>query len=65
MIFQILIELISKAIKQEPASIIREGGVINPEYNEELFQLCSIKTNAREFIRNLEDEEKEKQESGA
>ena len=28
--FSDVIELISKAIKQEPASIIREGGVINP-----------------------------------
>jgi len=58
--FSDVIELVSKAIRQEPASIIREGGVINPEYNEELFQLCSIKTNAREFIRNLEEEEKKK-----
>ncbi|MDD4878083.1 MAG: DNA mismatch repair protein MutS [Candidatus Nanoarchaeia archaeon] len=52
--------LISNAILQEPASLPREGGVINPEYSEELKQLCSIKSNAREFIRNLEEEERKK-----
>lgn len=58
--FTDIILLISKAIRPEPASVIRDGGVINPEYNEELLQLCSIKSNAREFIRNLEEEERKK-----
>ncbi|MDI6738548.1 MAG: DNA mismatch repair protein MutS [Nanoarchaeota archaeon] len=58
--FSEVVLLISRAIMQEPASLVRDGGVINPEYSEELKQLCSIKTNAREFIRNLEEEERKK-----
>ncbi|MBU2638788.1 MAG: DNA mismatch repair protein MutS [Nanoarchaeota archaeon] len=53
-------ELIKNAIKPEPAALIREGGVINPAYNKELEKLHSIKTNAKHFIRDLENEERKK-----
>ncbi len=54
------IELIRNAIRPEPAALIRDGGVINPSYNQELEMLHSIKSNAKQFIRDLEDEERKK-----
>lgn len=52
--------LIGSAIKEDSPIIIRDGGMINPEYNAELAELVDIKTNSKKFLRELEDREKEK-----
>jgi len=55
---QVLIALIQTAIKPEPASVLREGGVIADGFDAELDELRSIQTNCGEFLLKFEAEEK-------
>jgi DNA mismatch repair protein MutS len=55
-----VVKLIESAIKEDAPIIIRDGGIINPEYNLELAELVDIKINAKKYLRELEDREKEK-----
>ncbi|HII14697.1 MAG TPA: DNA mismatch repair protein MutS [Nanoarchaeota archaeon] len=58
--FSDVTDLVRASIREDCASIIREGGVIRPEYHPELSQLHMARTNAKEIIARLEDEERKK-----
>jgi DNA mismatch repair protein MutS len=51
--------LLIRAIKIEPALVIREGGVIAQGYDEELDTLRSLSTDASDFLAKLEMQERE------
>ncbi|TCO79783.1 DNA mismatch repair protein MutS [Marinisporobacter balticus] len=53
-------DLIEQSIKEEPPVTIKEGGIIEACYNEELDELRSIVTNSKVWIANLENNEKTK-----
>jgi len=53
-------ELISKAIKDEPALTLREGNVIRKGYNEELDKLSEIAYGGKGWILKLEEQEKKR-----
>lgn len=55
-----LIELIEKAIKDEPATLTNEGNIIKDGYSEELDQLKKISLKSKEYIANIEKEIREK-----
>jgi DNA mismatch repair protein MutS len=54
-----LIEL-TKAIKENPPVIIREGGVIADGYDADLDELRHLDSNASEFLAKLETDERER-----
>lgn len=56
--------LLSKAIVENPASIIREGGVIAEGFDDELDELRAISTNAGQFLIDLEARERERPRTG-
>lgn len=53
-------DLLARAIKDEPASVLREGGVIRDGYDAELDELRGIQSNAGEFLLALEARERER-----
>lgn len=55
-------QLLEKAITENPASLIREGGVIADGYDRELDELRKLNNDASEFL--LEFERVEKERSG-
>jgi len=50
--------LLEAAIKPEPASVLREGGVIADGYDTELDELRGIQTNCGQFLLDLEARER-------
>lgn len=52
-------DLLCRAVKEEPAVVIRNGGVIRDGYNEELDEIRSMSENSHAFLRDLEEREKE------
>jgi len=52
--------LLIRAIQPEPASVLREGGVIATGFDAELDELRSIQTNHGEFLLDFEAREKER-----
>jgi DNA mismatch repair protein MutS len=54
------IDLIARAIEDEPASIVGEGGVIKPGFSEELDGLREVSGNAKKYLANLELKERER-----
>jgi len=52
--------LLQGAIQAEPASMVREGGVIADGYSAELDELRGLQTNAGEFLVALEARERER-----
>lgn len=58
--FPQLVELLDKALVENPPMVIRDGGVIADGYDSELDELRNISTNAGEFLVKLEEQEKEK-----
>ena len=50
--------LLEAAIKPEPASVLREGGVIADGYDAELDELRGIQTNCGQFLLDLEARER-------
>ena len=52
-------KLIMQAISDEPQSIIRDGGVIRPGYDQELDKLRSLSQNSTQFLIDLEKEEQD------
>jgi DNA mismatch repair protein MutS len=54
-----LVELLDKAIIDNPPMVIREGGVIADGYDAELDELRALNTNAGEFLLAMEEREKE------
>ena len=55
-----LVDLLGRALLPEPASVIREGGVINGGFDAELDELRAIQNNAAEFLVALETRERER-----
>ncbi len=55
-----VIELLQAAIKLEPSSVLREGGVIADGYDAELDELRGIQANCGEFLLKFEAEERER-----
>jgi len=58
--FSVVLNLLQKAIVDNPPVIIRDGGVIAPGYNQELDELRNLSQNAEQFLLNLEAQEKER-----
>jgi DNA mismatch repair protein MutS len=55
-----LVSLLDRAIRDEPASVLHEGGVINDGYDAELDELRDIQNDAGEFLIALEACERER-----
>jgi len=55
-----LLELLQRAIRPEPASVLREGGVIHDGFDAELDELRAIQNNCGEFLVALESRERER-----
>jgi DNA mismatch repair protein MutS len=53
-----LLIIMNKSIQDEPASVLREGGVIRDGYDAELDELRGIQNNCGEFLLALEAREK-------
>ena len=58
--FPEIVNLLSRAIIENPPAIIRDGGVIAKAYDEELDDLRDISSNAGQFLVDLETREKER-----
>ncbi len=54
-----LVELIGKAIVDEPPLNLREGGVIRSEYDPRLAELRSVATGGKDWIRNFQQQQQE------
>lgn len=53
-------ELIDKAIVEEPPLQIKEGGIIKDGFNEEVDRLRSAKTDGKNWLAQLESDERER-----
>ena len=53
-----VVNLLNKAIKPEPSSLLREGGVIADGFDTELDELRSLQTNHGDFLLQFEAAEK-------
>jgi len=58
--FPELVELLSRAIIDNPPVVIRDGGVIAEGYDTELDELRNISTNAGQYLVDLETRERER-----
>lgn len=58
--FPELLNLLNRAIIENPPVIIRDGGVIAPGYKPELDELRNLSENADQFLIDLEIQEKER-----
>ena len=54
-----LVNLLHKAIKENPPMVIRDGGVIASGYDAELDELRALNTNAGEFLLTMEERERQ------
>lgn len=52
-------DLLAKAILEQPASLIKDGGVINHNYNDELDYLRNIKNHGNELIIAMEQQQRD------
>ena len=50
--------LLQRAVKEDPPSVIRDGGVLCDEYDEELGEYRRLQRDAGEFLLELENREK-------
>ena len=55
-----VIDLVERAIQEEPPITVREGGMIRQGYNEELDRLRTAGKDGKTWIANLESEERER-----
>ena len=55
-----LADLITRAIVEDPPAIVRKGGVIRDGFHEELDKLRTISKNGKQWILDLELQEKER-----
>ena len=55
-----LVPLLQQALRDEPAALLREGGVIRDGYDAELDELRAIQDNCGDFLLALETREKER-----
>lgn len=59
-LFPTLQDTLSKAIIQNPPTLIRDGGVIATGYDQELDDLRLLRDNANEFLLKMETEERQR-----
>jgi DNA mismatch repair protein MutS len=57
--FPDLVELLNRAVAENPPMVLRDGGVIADGYDADLDELRAIQQNAGEFLVKLETEERE------
>ena len=57
--FEALFENLLAAIKDEPAAVLRDGGVVKDGYDAELDEYRHLQRNSNEFLRELEAREKQ------
>jgi len=55
-----VVDLISEAIEESPAASLGQGGVIRRGFSEELDSLRLVSGNAKQYLTNLERQEREK-----
>ncbi|HOJ64011.1 MAG TPA: DNA mismatch repair protein MutS [Spirochaetota bacterium] len=55
-----IVDLIEKAIKDEPATLTNEGNIVKDGYNKRLDELKEISIKDKEYIYNIEKNEREK-----
>ena len=55
-----LIDLIDKAVVENPPAVMKDGGVIKDGFNKELDELRSILRDGKSWITRLEEQEKKK-----
>lgn len=55
-----LCTLIQDAIKEDPPIAMKEGGIIRDGYNEEVDRLRNAKSDGKEWLAKLEEQEREK-----
>lgn len=53
-------DLLEKAIKEDPPVYVKEGNIIKDGYNEELDNLRKLSSGGKDFILQIEQEEKER-----
>jgi len=58
--FEDLYNLLESSIEEDPPISIKEGGIIKKGYNSELDELRSISSGSKDFILNIEKEERER-----
>lgn len=52
------INLLGRALVENPPALTRDGGMLAPGYDEELDQLASLSTSANDFLQALEQRER-------
>ncbi|MBA7558553.1 DNA mismatch repair protein MutS [subsurface metagenome] len=57
---QDVVDLISEAIEEQPSPNLGEGGVVRPGFSEELDSLRLASKSAKQYLANLESQEREK-----
>jgi DNA mismatch repair protein MutS len=57
---QDVVDLISEAIEEQPSPNLGDGGVVRQGFSEELDSLCLASKNAKQYLANLESQEREK-----
>jgi len=57
---QDVVDLISEAVEEQPSSNLGEGGVIRQGFSEDLDSLRLASKNAKQYLANLESQEREK-----
>ncbi|MFU8877020.1 MAG: DNA mismatch repair protein MutS [Wenzhouxiangellaceae bacterium] len=55
-----LVELLQRAIVEQPPMLIRDGGVIGKGYDPELDELRALSSNADDFLQQFEQRERER-----
>lgn len=55
-----LYSLIDSAIEDDPPVSVHDGGIFKSGYNKEVDELRDLKTHGKEWLANLEEEEREK-----
>ena len=55
-----LLALLQKSLQQDPATVVREGGVMADGFDTELDELRGLQTNSGEFLLQLEARERER-----
>ncbi len=55
-----VVDLLQRAVIENPPMLIRDGGVLAPGYNSELDELRALSSNADQFLLDLESRERER-----
>ncbi len=55
-----IVELLEKAIIENPPMLIRDGGVIAPGYDADLDELRNLSSNSEQYLLDLEQRERER-----